>query len=102
MELTLSNNCVIHTDLSTPDGQCLYTISTPSHLSRRTTTIIKYAQDEDGRSTGQSAELARIHWHYLGSSRLIYDGKIMEFDKFMPYKGLLRRYVHETSRQSLE
>ena len=95
MELTLSHNSILNTDLSASDGRPLYSISTPKKWTRRTTTITRYSLDEDGHATEASTELARIHWHYFGSSRLVYDGKIVDLDKFLPYEGLLRRYALE-------
>ena len=93
MELTLSHNSVINTDLLTAGGLPLYTISTPRKWSGRTTTIMKYMLGDDGRPTDENMELARIRWHHFGSSQLIYDGQILDFNVFMPYNGLARRYV---------
>lgn len=93
MELTLSHDDPISTDLLTADGLPLYTISTPLKWPHRTTTIMKYVLDGDERPTGENTELARIHWHYFGNSRIIFNGQILDSNAFMPYKGLLRRYV---------
>ncbi|EKM56113.1 uncharacterized protein PHACADRAFT_257187 [Phanerochaete carnosa HHB-10118-sp] len=93
MELTLSRDCAIQTDLLTPDGQCLYTIFTPNKLTIKTTTITKHVLDEDGHTSQESIELARINWNPFGSSRLVYDGKIVDFSRLMPGEGMLNRYV---------
>lgn len=63
---------------------------------------MKSLLDESGNPTGESKELARIHWHYFGSSRLIYEGKILELNSFMPYSVLLRsirRFTGPDGRQ---
>lgn len=98
MELTLSRDCAIQTDLLTSDGRCLYTIFTPNKLTIKTTTITKHVLDEDGRTSLESIELARINWNPFGSSRLVYDGKIVDFSRFMPGEGMLNRYLLVSSQ----
>ncbi|GJE88095.1 hypothetical protein PsYK624_041780 [Phanerochaete sordida] len=91
MELTLSHNCVLHTDLLSPDGQSLYTISTPRRFPRKATTITKAVLDDKGRPTGESEELATIHWHCFRNSQLVYNDKITDINDFMPSQGMFRR-----------
>jgi hypothetical protein len=84
MELTLSHDSAINTTLDSATGKTLYSISTPSRWPRSTTTVTKCTLDGDGDSEGEAVEIARIHWHKTHSSRLVYDGKILDIDKFMP------------------
>lgn len=89
MELTLSHNSPTNTDLSTPDGRVLYSISTPHRWTRRTTTMSKHTLSHGGLwPTGGSQELARINWHSWRNSRLIFNGQMTDFDTFLPKNGI--------------
>ncbi|GJE88096.1 hypothetical protein PsYK624_041790 [Phanerochaete sordida] len=94
MELTLGRDNVIDTKLSTADGHCLYTITTPNKWRVLTTMVTKHEVDGDGVEQS-STERGRINWHsFARSTRFIYDGKIMEAATFMPHDGLrVRRFV---------
>lgn len=90
MELTLSENSPTQTHLLNSDGKPLYYTVTPSNMPRTTTKIFKCQIDEHGGPSEASEELARIHWHTIRSSRLIYNGEIVELSKFMPAKGIMK------------
>lgn len=81
MNLHLLNNSPINTVLSNDAGEVLYTITTPWKLPRRTTKLYQHVHDADG--AGERKGLARIHWHTVRSSRLVYNGKIYDMNTFL-------------------
>lgn len=92
MELTLTRDCAIATTLLTSNGQTLYTIASPNKWRLLTTTITRHVLNEGDGSEQSSTELGRINWHSFGrSTRIIYNGKIMEVSKFMPREGTWTR-----------
>ncbi|EKM56111.1 uncharacterized protein PHACADRAFT_184816 [Phanerochaete carnosa HHB-10118-sp] len=88
MDLIMSHSDPLKTELSTPDGRVLYSVSTPFKLSNCTTKILKYTPN-DGvpEPSGSMQEVARINWHSIHPTRIIYNGQIMEVDKFLPRAG---------------
>ncbi|KAK7691230.1 hypothetical protein QCA50_006333 [Cerrena zonata] len=101
MQLQLSRNSTTNTVLSIPDGRPLYHIYTPGPLLRKTSFIYKIPETNVQRYEGvekmtevvpnQEEEIARIHWHLLHSSKLIWDEKTLEMKKFLESKGFWGR-----------
>ncbi len=106
MELTLSRDSPTNTLILNAGGTPLYHICTPFKWTRRTTTIFRggssmrspdssvppdpASSSLDGSTISpDSSEIARIHWNYVDSPRLVYDGRIVEFSKFMPAGGFM-------------
>lgn len=87
MELILLQDDPLNTVLSNTNGTSLYSISTPSKWTSKTTTILKHALDESGRPMESSHELAVIQWHNIRSTQLIYDGKTVDINDFIPRTG---------------
>lgn len=76
------------TALANQDGKPLYTISTTG-LVRRTTYIHQNVVDANGQPTDVAKELARIHWHWTSSSKLVWNGEIKDVEKLMPKTGIM-------------
>ena len=106
MQLQLSRNSTTNTVLSIPDGgRPLYHIHTPGPILRKTSTIYKipetntqrYEEVENGKMTNVAPapeeEIARIHWHMFHSSKLVWDGKVLEIKKFLESQGFWARFV---------
>lgn len=101
MQLQLSRNSTTNTVLSIPDGRPLYHIYTPGPLLRKTSFIYKIPETNTQRYEdvekmtevvpNPEEEIARIHWHLLHSSKLIWDGKALEMKKFLESKGFWGR-----------
>ncbi|CAL1703175.1 unnamed protein product [Somion occarium] len=96
MELELSRDSTTNTVLRIPGGRPLYHIHTPSMFSRTTTiykipetNVQRYEDAEKMTDVEPKAEeeMARIYWHTISSSRLIYDGRALEFKTFLKSKG---------------
>jgi len=116
MKLQLTRNDPARTTLVNLDGNVpQFRITTPGFL-RKTSTIYKISPeaaeehkeellrgDDDfilKKDTNSDPlevmvsgveERARIHWHRLTGSRLIYNGRILEIKSFLPKKGFLKR-----------
>lgn len=46
--------------------------------------IYKNVLDENGTPTIVEEEIARIQWHRMSSTQIVFNGQILEVDKFMP------------------
>lgn len=88
--LKLTGRLPTNTALLNQDGKPLYTISTTRAVLRRTTYIHRHIVDADGEPTDATEELARIHWHWASSSRLVWNGEIKDVDNLMPKTGIGR------------
>ena len=84
MELILETDNPTSTALLNPDGNPVYSIKSPFKLTHWTSTIYKNVLDDNGNLTGAQEELARIQWHNINSTRLIFKGELLEVNKFMP------------------
>lgn len=88
MDLTLSHSDPTNTEFSTTDGRVLYSTSTPFRMSGQTTKISKcLPNDGSPGPSGSLQEVAKIDWHYIGSTKIIYNGQASEVDKFLPRAG---------------
>lgn len=95
VKLKLSWADALHTTISNTDDKPLYKLSTPYWpLIRRTTTIYKYILGADGQPTESSEEIARIQWHAVHNSKLVYQGRIVDLKTFMPAVNTIQTYVH--------
>ncbi|KAI0081487.1 hypothetical protein K474DRAFT_1703916 [Panus rudis PR-1116 ss-1] len=75
----------------------LYYIHTPGLFTRKTSFIYKIAPDVAERFKGRGTlkeedlasqeEIARIHWHMVSCSKLVYNGEIVTFKELMPRRG---------------
>lgn len=84
VELNLSKASVLNTVVSTPDGNPLYTITTPYKWTHRTSTISRHA------GGAQPTEVARIQWRQMHSPTLEYNGQTVKQKTFMPAKTAMR------------
>ena len=99
MELILTPNSPKNTEISTPDGHVLYSVSTPNKLTGETTKIVKHAPSDgasESAEAGEPQELAGINWHHLGTTRIIYNGEILE----IAFENL-RGYKEQTAQKSI-
>lgn len=90
LTLRLSHNSPMNTILLNEDENPMYTISTARRVFRRTAIIARHTFDVDGQATGVIKETARIHWHHLTASKLVYNGEIREINKVIPRTGFKR------------
>lgn len=108
MDLYLSHNSPVNTILFDASGRALFRVHTPGFApgvirwTRKTTTIYRisseaassYKVDLDPREGEECWDLgvkekSRIHWHTFSSTRIIYNGQILEVRDFMPREGVL-------------
>ena len=96
-------NCI----LSDEEGRALYQIHSPGFLIKRTSILLRISSDSALRYNAEIAsgrderedwdlgteEFARIHWHIFRSSRIIFNGVILELKDFMPRNGKLALWV---------
>ncbi|KDQ54824.1 hypothetical protein JAAARDRAFT_350496 [Jaapia argillacea MUCL 33604] len=82
--LTLTNDSPLRTILLDDHNIPQYKISTPLTLFRSTTTITRC-------TTGKDEELARIQWHTMRNSRILFQGQILDVGDFFKRKGRLSR-----------
>ena len=105
MLLTLSHYNPLNTVISDADKRTLYAVSTPFNVFRGTTKVHKSrlalrltGTNTDGLSVGSPEsdgedsmeELARIHWHALSGSRLVYNSQVVDITSIMPAKNVTR------------
>lgn len=83
MDLHISYRSTNTTVLSDDAGETFYTIVSPLQFPRGTTTIYQRPRNANSNDTDEAKELARIHWHTIRSSQLIYDGQIHETNTFL-------------------
>ncbi|KAI0070437.1 hypothetical protein K474DRAFT_797699 [Panus rudis PR-1116 ss-1] len=105
MKFHLSRNSTLNTLLSRvsdsgdpEDLAPMYYVHTSS--GRKTSYIYKIAPDAAGKFKGRKdlseeelkdqEEIARIHWHRHISSTLVYNGRRVDFNDYMPSKGVLQ------------
>lgn len=83
------------------NGKPIYLITTPGTWNRKTTKIWRISpeaaeerrDDFASRKTAEDwqsneiEEIARINWHLLASSKLIFDGRSHDTDQFLPSSG---------------
>ena len=93
LRFTLSNNSPTNTVLLNAEGRPVYSVRTPFKWTHKTSTIYKNILDKNRNPTDAQEELARIHRHTMRSSRLVYNGRIVDISKLMPVHGMLRRQV---------
>ncbi|GJE88100.1 hypothetical protein PsYK624_041830 [Phanerochaete sordida] len=84
MNLSLTRNDPLNVELVRPDGVALYAVSTPFKMSGQTTKIMKYTAGDGSDAEASMDEIARINWHYIKTTRIIYKGEILEVNKFLP------------------
>ncbi|TCD64775.1 hypothetical protein EIP91_003635 [Steccherinum ochraceum] len=116
MELHLTSSEPYHTVLvaqslkssgSQREPTPMYHIHSPHHFNRKSTKISRIdpsvAHDASYNFKGKKRsdikdceeygsgvnEMARITWNTLSSSRIVFEGKILEVDQFMPRSGFL-------------
>lgn len=89
MDLHISYRSTNTTVLSNDAGETLYTIVSPLQFPRGTTTIYQHPRDANSNCTDEPKELARIHWHTIRSSQLVYDGQIHETNNFFTRSRLV-------------
>ncbi|KAI0081486.1 hypothetical protein K474DRAFT_1350434 [Panus rudis PR-1116 ss-1] len=78
----------------------LYYIHTPGFFNVKTSFIYKIAPDVADRYRGRKdlkeddlagqEDMARINWHRMSSSQLVYNGAMVDIDDFMPIKEFWR------------
>lgn len=79
MELHLMQNSVMHTHLVDNSGRVVYSTHTPSSLFGKTTTVRR--QSHDGMR-----DIAKIRWHSLRNTTLVYCGATYDLKNFLKKK----------------
>lgn len=99
MQLQLTKDETTRTVLRIPEGRPLYHIHTPGIWSRKTTTIYKIPENNAQRYLDVEAkhmtkveplpeeEIARIHWHAIHNTRLIWEGKACDMKDVLKTKS---------------
>ncbi|KAH8100362.1 hypothetical protein BXZ70DRAFT_186037 [Cristinia sonorae] len=104
----IESTTIQHRDRQFEAATPLYHIYTPGVLTRETTTISRISpavahdaayQFKSNKSSdlkecteyegGGVEEIARIHWRMASASKLVYQGKVLYINKFMPAGGFL-------------
>ncbi|KAK7677080.1 hypothetical protein QCA50_019978 [Cerrena zonata] len=96
MQLELTRNSTTSTVLRIPDGRAVYHIKTPGLFTRKTTTIYKIPEMKSQRyqdakkmhdvEPNPEEEIARIHWHNVQNSRLIWEGRAYDVQDILKSK----------------
>lgn len=101
MQLQFTKDSTTKTVLRIPDGRPLYHIDTPGMVTRKTTTIYKLLETSAQRYLNVEAkkmtdiepvsgeETARINWHTIHDTRVIWDGRAYEMKDILKTKNML-------------
>ncbi|KDQ54826.1 hypothetical protein JAAARDRAFT_60287 [Jaapia argillacea MUCL 33604] len=82
--LTLTSDSPLRTFLLDEQDTPQYEISTPQFALSATTTIVRY-------TNGYEEEFAKIEWHSIRTTRLVYQGQIVNTNDFFRPSGFLGR-----------
>ena len=85
LQIQFTEHSTTKTILRILDGRPLYHIDTPGLLTRKTTTIYKIPENSVQKYLGAEkmvdvtpdpeSEMARIHWHSVHDTRVVWDGR---------------------------